>query len=227
MDLDQGWEVASTSAGRCAGPDELDGAALDWTPARVPGTAAGAVGADGRDFDAQDWWFRCRFAAGGAGSAAETELRLDGIATVSEVYLNGELVLESESMFAAHRVDVGDRLGAENELVIVCRALAPLLARRRRPSARWRTRVVNSGNLRWYRTMMFGRSPGFAPGPAPVGPWRPVIAGGARPAGRAHGPDLFPEPRGHRLGDRARGRLRRRIRRAHRRRARAADGDTA
>jgi beta-mannosidase len=174
MDLDQGWEVASTSAGRCAGPDELDAAALDWAPARVPGTAAGAVGADGRDFDAQDWWFRCRFPAGGAGSAAETELRLDGIATISEVYLNGELVLESESMFAAHRVDVGDRLGAENELVIVCRALAPLLARRRRPSARWRTRVVNSGNLRWYRTMMFGRSPGFAPGPAPVGPWRPV-----------------------------------------------------
>ncbi len=174
MDLDQGWEVASTSAGRCARPEDLDGAALEWTPAAVPGTAAGAVGADGRDFDAHDWWFRCRFAPGGPGSAAETELRLDGIATVGEVYLNGELVLESESMFAAHRVDVGGRLGADNELVIVCRALAPLLGRRRRPSARWRTRVVNAGNLRWYRTMMFGRSPGFAPGPAPVGPWRPV-----------------------------------------------------
>ena len=45
---------------------------------------------------------------------------------------------------------------------------------RRRPRARWRTRVVADGNLRWYRTMMFGRSPGFAPGPAAVGPWRPV-----------------------------------------------------
>jgi beta-mannosidase len=171
MNLDQGWEVASTSPGRCAAPADLDGAALEWTAARVPGTAAGAVGADGRDFDEQDWWFRCRFAAA---DPAETELRLDGIATVSEVYLNGGLVLESESMFAAHRVDVGARLDADNELAIVCRALAPLLAQRRRPSARWRTRVINAGNLRWYRTMMFGRSPGFAPGPAPVGPWRPV-----------------------------------------------------
>jgi beta-mannosidase len=171
MQLDQGWEVACTSPGRCAGPGDLDGAGLGWTPARVPGTAAGAVGADGRDFDAQDWWFRCRF---GAADASRTELRLDGVATVSEVYLNGELVLESDSMFAAHRVDVAGRLRAENELAIVCRSLAPLLAKRRRPSARWRTRVVNAGNLRWYRTMMFGRSPGFAPGPAPVGPWRPV-----------------------------------------------------
>ena len=171
MHLDQGWEVACTSPGRCPGPGDLDGAGLGWTPARVPGTAAGAVGADGRDFDAQDWWFRCRF---GAPDASQTELRLDGVATVSEVYLNGELVLESDSMFAAHRVDVAGRLRAENELAIVCRSLAPLLAKRRRPSARWRTRVVNAGNLRWYRTMMFGRSPGFAPGPAPVGPWRPV-----------------------------------------------------
>ena len=171
MDLSEGWQVACTSPGRCASPADLDGAGLDWTPAQVPGTAAGAVGADGRDFDAQDWWFRARFAAG---DPAETELRLDGIATVSEVYLNGALVRESASMFASHRLDVRDRLGPENELVIVCRALAPLLAKRRRPSARWRTRVVNAGNLRWYRTMMFGRSPGFAAGPAPVGPWRPV-----------------------------------------------------
>jgi beta-mannosidase len=171
MDLNEGWQVACTSPGRCAGPADLDGAGLDWRPARVPGTAAGAVDADGRDFDAQDWWFHARFEAG---DPAETELRLDGIATVSEVYLNGELVLESDSMFASHRVDVGDRLGPDNEVAIVCRALTPLLVKRRRPSARWRTRVVNAGNLRWYRTMMFGRSPGFAPGPAPVGPWRPV-----------------------------------------------------
>ncbi|HEX3689695.1 MAG TPA: hypothetical protein VHV28_08360 [Solirubrobacteraceae bacterium] len=172
MQLDQGWQVACTSPGRCAVPDDLHDAGLEWTPATVPGTAAGAVGADGRDFDAQDWWFRCLFAA--PEDASQTELRLDGIATVSEVYLNGERVLESESMFAAHRVDVAGRLSAGNELVIVCRSLAPLLAKRRRPSARWRTRVINAGNLRWYRTMMFGRSPGFAPGPAPVGPWRPV-----------------------------------------------------
>ena len=30
------------------------------------------------------------------------------------------------------------------------------------------------GNLRWFRTSLLGRAPGFAPGPPLVGPWRPV-----------------------------------------------------
>src|SRR5262249_9140589 len=38
----------------------------------------------------------------------------------------------------------------------------------------WRTRLVPSQNLRWYRTPLIGRLPAFAPEPAPVGPWRPV-----------------------------------------------------
>jgi beta-mannosidase len=171
MELTEGWEVASAAPGVVDPCGDLTG--LDWRPARVPGTAASAVGSDGRDFDAEDWLFRTRFPAPPDDSSTVL-LELDGVATVSEVYLNRELVLESESMWAAHAVDVGDRLKERNELLIVCRALTPLLARRRRPSARWRTRVVNHNNLRWYRTLSFGRSPGFAPGPAAVGPWRPV-----------------------------------------------------
>jgi beta-mannosidase len=172
MELSEGWEVACTPPGRVTEIAEL--AELDWRAARVPGTAAAAVGPDGRDFDTEDWWFRCRFAAGAEWLEAEAAIELDGIATVGEVHLNGVRVLGFDSMWDAHEVDVTGRLAPENELAIGCRALAPLLARRRRPSARWRTRVVNAGNLRWYRTMVFGRSPGFAPGPAPVGPWRPV-----------------------------------------------------
>ncbi|MDQ6835046.1 MAG: glycoside hydrolase family 2 protein [Actinomycetota bacterium] len=170
--LTDGWEVASTSPGTHASSADLD--ALDWRPARVPGTAAAAIGPDGRDFDAQDWWFRTRFALGPEALEGELELQLDGIATVSEVYVNHTLVLKSESMWRAHAVDITSLATEHNELVIVCRALVVELAKRRRPGPRWRTRVANSSNLRWYRTMIYGRSPGFAPGPAPVGPWRPV-----------------------------------------------------
>ena len=100
-------------------------------------------------------------------------LALDGIATVAEVYLNGELVLESDSMFAEHRLDVGAQLrGAGNELAVCCRALGPRLKERRRPRARWRTRLVSEGNLRFFRTMLLGRTPGMAPQTAAVGPWR-------------------------------------------------------
>ncbi|MFZ0041376.1 MAG: hypothetical protein WAK93_08720 [Solirubrobacteraceae bacterium] len=184
MELPSDWELACAPPGSHSDPSELE--ALDWRPAQVPGTAASAIGADGRDFDAQDWWFRCRFAVPEDLLRGPAVLELDGIATVSEVFLNGQPVLESASMWRSHEVDVTAHLVADSELVICCRALAPLLARRRRPAARWRTRVVNAGNLRWFRTMVFGRSPGFAPGPAPVGPWRPLrLTGGASPGVRS------------------------------------------
>lgn len=172
IELVEGWDVAASPAGAFAGPSDLSG--LDWRPAVVPGTAAAAVGLDGRDFDAEDWWFRTRFASPFGLGEDRLALEFDGIATVSEVFLNGERVLESSSMWAAHTIDVTERVREDNELVIACRALAPLLALSRRPRQRWRTRAVAEGNLRWYRTMIFGRCPGWAPEPAPVGPWRPV-----------------------------------------------------
>ncbi len=175
--LSSGWEAAATPPDSCKSPAELE--ALSWWPARMPGTAASVLADAGLwrpgepyDFDAEDWWFRTRFAAEHATHGEQVVLRLDGIATVAEIYLNGELVLESESMFAAHTIDVSERLMDANELAIRCRALAPLLRKPRRPRARWRTRLVADGNLRFFRTMLMGRAPGFAPGPAAVGPWR-------------------------------------------------------
>lgn len=177
--LDADWEAAPSDPG-AIGPGSLEAlSGLDWMPASVPGTAAAAlrragvdVPADGRDLDERDWWFRTRF-HGAAEPEAETVLRLGGIATVADVYLNRRQLLHGESMFLAHEVAVGDLLEAENELLIHCRALAPLLGERRRPRARWRTQLAD-GNLRFFRTMLLGRAPGFAPGPAAVGPWRPV-----------------------------------------------------
>ena len=170
VELADGWELASSPPDQCQGPEDLDG--LDWLPARVPGTAARAVQSAG--FDAHDWWFRTRFEGGPAADGEEVWLALDGIATVSEVYLNGERVLESDSMFAAHRVDVSERLADANDLAICCRSLGARLGGPRRPRARWRTALVSPGNLRFYRTMLLGRAPGFSPRPACVGPWKPV-----------------------------------------------------
>ncbi len=174
--LGDGWEAAWCRPEAHTNPAALD--ELAWLPARVPGTAAAVLrDADhGRpgDLDAEDWWFRTTFDAQPVAADEELRLCLDGIATVAEVYLNGELVLESDSMFAAHALDVTGRLKASNELTIRCRALGPLLGVRRRPRARWRTRLLADGNLRFFRTMLLGRLPGIAPGPAAVGPWRAV-----------------------------------------------------
>lgn len=176
--LDDGWEAAACDPDARADPEMLED--LAWMPARVPGTAAAVLRDAGRwrpgdrsDFDAEDWWFRTRFRAPQAAAEDEIALELDGIATVAEVFLNGEKLVASDSMFAAHSLDVSRLLSGENELAIRCRALAPMLRERRKPRARWRTSLVD-GNLRFFRTMLLGRAPGFAPGPAAVGPWRAV-----------------------------------------------------
>ena len=179
LDLDAGWRVASCAPDACATPAETEG--LGWIPASVPGTAAGALRDAGlwdygseRDFDAEDWWFRTEFDAAPAADDEIALLRLDAVATVHEVWLNGERIGRGESMFAAAALDVGAALRAgRNELAIRCLALGPRLGAKRKPRARWRTKLVDN-RLRFHRTMLLGRCPGFAPGPAAVGPWRPV-----------------------------------------------------
>ena len=181
VELREGWEAACSAPAEHTGADSLDG--LSWQPAAVPGSAAGVLAATGaapweiaaEALDGKDWWFRTSFVAmGRRADAEEVVLVFDGIATVAEVYLNGRRIHHGSSMFERACVEVGDVLAERNQLVICCRALTPLLALSRRPRARWRTRVVAEGGLRFFRTMLIGRAPGFAPGPAVVGPWRPV-----------------------------------------------------
>jgi beta-mannosidase len=178
-DLAAGWQAAACAPDACATPAEAG--ALDWIAASVPGTAAGALRdaglwapGDERDFDAEDWWFRTEFEAAPAAAGEEVALRLDGVATVHEVFLNGEPVARGESMFAPRAIDVGAALrDGANELAIRCLALDGQLGSKRKPRARWRARLADN-RLRFFRTMLLGRCPGFAPGPAAVGPWRPV-----------------------------------------------------
>ncbi len=165
--IDTGWEVVVGGS-----------PSADRIPARVPGTVAGAYRDAGRALpagvDDAEWSFRTHFEAAPARPGEEVVLRLDGIATIADVLLDGVTVATSESMFLGHIVDITRLVGGSHELEIRCRPLTPLLAESRTPRARWRTALVNDGNLRWFRTSLFGRAPGFSAGPPVVGPWRPV-----------------------------------------------------
>ena len=46
--------------------------------------------------------------------------------------------------------------------------------RERRPRPRWRAPMIEHQQLRWFRTTLLGRTPGWSPPAPPVGPWRPV-----------------------------------------------------
>ncbi|WP_394827909.1 glycosyl hydrolase 2 galactose-binding domain-containing protein [Pendulispora albinea] len=193
--LTEGWQLASTPPGQIADPEALARADVTWLPvapspqAGAPSTAAAALRAakvwslDGprRRFDGEDWWWRKRFPGANRadraepsnilGEEEETALCFDGLATIADVWLNGVLLVSSTNMFVAHRVVVD--LAADNELVIRCRALDALLAARR-PRPRWRAPMVEHQQLRWFRATLLGRTPGWSPPAAVVGPWRPI-----------------------------------------------------
>jgi beta-mannosidase len=148
------WSLASTLPNEASGPSALGN--VTWLSSAVPD-------------DDRDWWYRCTFSTDSGG----TTLRFDGLATLAQVWLNGELILESNNMFQRHSVDVAALLKRENELVLCFRSLNAALAQKR-PRPRWKTRLVRHQQLRWFRTSLLGRIPGWTPPTPIIGPWRDI-----------------------------------------------------
>jgi len=173
-----GWSLASTPPGLAADPAHLERLRLEWIPIPDAMTAAAALRSAGRwslgdtrDFDADDWWFRCEFAAD---PGQPVRLLFQGLATIADVWINGEHRLRSESMFEGHAVDI-PRPAARNLLAIRCASLKSAIAARG-GRGRWRTALVSPQGLRHFRTSLLGRMPGWCPSVAPVGPWRPILS---------------------------------------------------
>ena len=171
--LTSGWTFALCPPDAAATPDAADHLP-EWLPAIVPGTAAEALRALGRWSLAEpgalhdtDIWYRTEFAATGP-----QVLRLEGLATLAEVFLDGELVLASRSMFVGHDIAFAGR--GRHSLAIRFKALNPVLAAAKGPRARWRPMMITPGTLRFIRTTPLGHMPGWAPPVATVGPWRAV-----------------------------------------------------
>ena len=169
------WEFARVDAGRFSHPSELAQLHVqDWSAAQVPGTVASALRELGRftfsagDFDDSDYWFRCECHF----PAAAQALHFDGLATLAEVFWNDILLLSSNNMFTQHRIDIA-ALEKKGVLSIRFCALNAAL-KQRKPRARWRTRLVAQQQIRWWRTSLLGRMPGWSPPVAAVGPYRPI-----------------------------------------------------
>jgi beta-mannosidase len=161
------WQVIGVPAGSAEKPSDVRG---EWIDTSVPNTAAGALRAAGawrfgseRAFDGEDWWWRTQIDGGSV-------VGFDGIATLAEIFVDGARVATTDNMFVGLELPIAP---GQHELAIRCRALAPELAKKR-PRPRWRVPMLEQQQLRWIRTTLLGRTPGWSP-PAPaVGPWRPV-----------------------------------------------------
>lgn len=169
--LSDGWEWLQSLPSEFGEPDTLPSSG--WRPASVPGTAAQAMreagvwsGQPPLALDDTDIWYRTSFHGTG-----RDRLTFAGLATIAEVWINGAPVLRSENMFLAHEVEV--ETGSDNALHICFRSLTRWLAARR-GRARWRPRMISPPTLRFARTTLLGRMPGWCPVIHPVGPWRPI-----------------------------------------------------
>ncbi len=170
--LDAGWQCVSTPAGACATPAALD-AYTNWIDAPVPGTIASAHRAAGAKEDAlaqpfalSDHWYRITLDAHG-----KRRLRFNGLATVAEIWMDERKLLESDSMFVEHELDI--EFTGHTTLFICFRSIAAALAAKR-GRARWRPKLAQPATLRNVRTTLLGHMPGWCPTIQPVGPWRPV-----------------------------------------------------
>lgn len=172
--LESGWTMLVTEAGRYATARDVHRPAAR-IPAPVPGTVASALAPAGlfdpekpqplHDKDA--WYFRSLEGE----EPGQAILRFSGLATIAEIYLNGELSLSSASMYQAHDLELV--LTGRDEIAICFRALEGELSKRG-PRARWRPNLMDNQGLRLVRTTVLGRMPGWCPEIHPVGPFRPI-----------------------------------------------------
>jgi beta-mannosidase len=173
--LAEGWEFARTDPEQAKAPGGLAGIPLEWRPVRLPATVAQALGVvaeagiDRRDIDDSDYWFRTRFQS----PAEPWSLRFNGLATLCEVWIDGEQVLACDNMFVDYEYSAGSQRARPVELAIRFKSQRSAV-RKARPRARWRTRLVDDPALRDLRTTMFGRMPGWPALVPAVGPWRGV-----------------------------------------------------
>ncbi|MEO6030790.1 MAG: glycoside hydrolase family 2 protein, partial [Burkholderiaceae bacterium] len=180
--LATGWELCSVPPDTILEPTGLDAIeASAWLPITEPASVAHALRRAGhwsldgpaRRFDAEDWWYRLHFDAACAATDERLSLAFDGLAGLCEIWLNGTRLLCSENMHLAHECANVELRPSGNELLLRFRSLDHWLTRRRaRP--RWRAPMVEHQQLRWIRATLLGRTPGWSPPAAVVGPWRGV-----------------------------------------------------
>ncbi len=176
MNVESGWQMLICAPGMTADrPSGLAALSADqgWRPIRVPGTAAGALADQGADHSREvhdrDVWFRVPLPAAGT----DMLLRLEGVATIAEAFLDDQPIGTNDSMFAPWEIAVDLRSAAM--LHLCCRSLTAALARAPLKRARWRAPMIEDQRLRALRTTLLGHMPGWCPTVHAVGPYRPVL----------------------------------------------------
>lgn len=172
------WLLAATDCDQYSSPSELSGE-LIWVETKIPSTVAESIqncehyGHLLEHIESKDWWFQCSFDVDDLTNEATPKLILSGLATLAEVWLNDEKILDANNMFVEHSIALENIKPTNNQLLICFRSLEKKFSTRY-PRPGWKTKLVNNQNLRWARTSLLGRIPGWTPPVVAVGPWLPM-----------------------------------------------------
>ncbi|MGX5200657.1 glycoside hydrolase family 2 protein [Aliikangiella sp. IMCC44632] len=178
-ELDTQWQLFKTKPGQFTSPKELFDSQLTSIEAIVPGTVAMALNQIESapiwephfKYDDHDWWYSTEFSS--QPDHNFEYLQFLGLATLCEVWLNGEMILSSQNMFIQHHVLIKERLKANNHLAICFRSVESFL-QQRHPRPRWKTKLVDNQHMRWVRQTVLGRVDVWTPPFTPIGPWRKI-----------------------------------------------------
>ena len=182
--LQDNWELLSCAPGTYQQPAQLATRELPWLAAIVPGTVVATLQQHklwdldhlGDDVDALDWWYRCTFSVPAIEPGQRVLLKCAGLASIADIWLDGTQILHSEDMFCSSEVEITPLLHEHtqpHDLYIRFLSVQAFLSTRR-PRPRWRTQLVEQQQLRWLRTTLLGRMPGWSPPIQAVGPWKEI-----------------------------------------------------
>ena len=168
------WKMTVVAADSCISPEQAF-ASGDVCDALVPETAAQSLHRAGRWIPSspaplhdKDIWYRCE-----VDGKRGARIRFDGLATLADIFVDGEERAASSNMFTPLEVVV-QRDGPQ-EVAIAFRSLERHLAQVKGRRARWKTLLIDKPNLRFVRTTLLGHMPGWCPAVDIVGPYRPVV----------------------------------------------------
>ncbi|MDO9181219.1 MAG: hypothetical protein Q7U04_02365 [Bacteriovorax sp.] len=176
ISLKNNWQILKSESGKYLAPADIDRKQIEWINAIVPGTVAQALGTkleENLQLDSFDWWYHTSFTTNDLVDGSRVFLNFLGLATFAEVWLNGELILSSKNMFVASRCDVTALIEKNNEIYICFHSIEREL-KNKTPRPRWKTNLVNNQNLRFIRTSLLGRIPGWTPAIQAIGPWKEI-----------------------------------------------------
>ncbi len=177
--LGDDWSIIQSTPDHYQSPAEINLDNHQSIKASVPCTVAKVINhrqpecwTPMSNYDDSDWWFQKNFTM--EPRHTFQTLVFEGLATLADVWLNDQLILASDNMFHRHEIKINSQLiNGTNTLSLCFRSLSKQL-NTKRPRPKWKTKLVDNQSMRWFRTTLLGRIPGWTPPVTAVGPWKPI-----------------------------------------------------